>query len=148
MAARSINILLVEDNQAHARLVTRGISAQRVQNRIQHVVDGAAALDYLLQRPPYDNRDEHPTPDIILLDLQLPKVNGLEVLRQVKSDDRLKTIPVIILTTSSADSDIDQAYALHANSYLVKPLDYASFAQLMRDMGLYWLGWNRPPLLR
>ena len=145
MEARSINILLVEDNQAHARLVTRGISAQRVRNRISHVVDGAAALDYLQQRPPYDDASEQPTPDLILLDLQLPKVGGLEVLRQVKNDSRLKTIPVVVLTTSSAHSDIDQAYALHANSYLVKPLDFASFSQMMRDLGFYWLVWNCHP---
>jgi len=146
--ARSVNILLVEDNQAHARLVTRGISAQRIRNRIAHVLDGAAALDYLQQRPPYEDVGENPTPDLILLDLQLPKIDGLEVLRQVKTDDRLKKIPVIVLTTSSAPSDIDQAYALQANSYLVKPLDFASFAQLMRDLGFYWLNWNRSPLLR
>jgi CheY-like chemotaxis protein len=146
--ARSVNILLVEDNQAHARLVTRGIAAQRIRNRISHVADGAAALDYLRHRPPYEDACEHPIPDLILLDLQLPKVNGLEVLRQVKTDDELKKIPVVVLTTSSASDDIDQAYALQANSYLVKPLDFASFAQLMRDLGFYWLNWNRPPLLR
>lgn len=145
MQARSLNILLVEDNQAHARLVTRGMAAQRVRNRIAHVADGAAALNYLRQQPPYEDIGTYPLPDLILLDLQLPKVDGLEVLRQVKSDARLKSIPVVILSTSSARSDIDEAYALQANSYLVKPLDFASFVQLMRDLGFYWLGWNRTP---
>jgi CheY-like chemotaxis protein len=143
--SRLLNILLVEDNQAHARLLTRGIAANRSPNRIAHVTDGEAALDYLRQRPPYEDHVQHPPPDLILLDLQLPKIDGLEVLRQVKADSSLKHIPVIVLTTSSARSDIDSAYALHANSYLVKPLDFASFTQLMRDLGFYWLGWNQPP---
>ncbi len=145
MPSRSLNILLVEDNPAHARLVTRGMAAHRVRNRIAHVSDGAAALDYLHRRPPYDREGEAAVPDLILLDLQLPKIDGLEVLRQVKSNETLKRIPVVILSTSSAQSDIAEAYALQANSYLTKPLDFASFVQLMRDLGYYWLAWNRIP---
>jgi CheY-like chemotaxis protein len=145
MQARPLVVLLVEDNPSHARLVTRSLSASRVHNRISHVVDGAAALDYLWHRPPYDDTQASPDPDLILLDLRLPKVDGLEVLRQVKANDRLSQIPVVVLTTSSSRKDIDEAYRNHANSYLLKPLDFASFVQLMRDLGLYWLGWNRTP---
>lgn len=145
MSRRSLNILLVEDNQAHARLVARGFAANRVKNHLTHVTDGAAALDYLRRKAPYDDPTAHPPPDLILLDLRLPKVDGLEVLRQIKQDEFLRGIPVVVLSTSSAPSDIDQAYALHANSYLVKPLDFASFVQLLRDLGFYWLGWNHSP---
>jgi CheY-like chemotaxis protein len=145
MQARSFTILLVEDNSAHARLVCRSMADNRVYNRISHVSDGAAALAYLRREPPFENADEYPCPDLILLDLRLPKVDGLEVLRQVKDDPRLGRIPVVVLSTSGAERDIQRAYDMHANSYLIKPLDFSTFVQLMRDVGFYWLLWNKSP---
>ena len=138
-------ILLVEDNPSHTELIRRSLQDHRVGNRLHHVPDGEAALNYLFQRPPYDDPQTHPRPHLILLDLRLPKVDGLEVLREIKSSDTLRRIPVVIVTTSEAERDMLQAYDNHANSYLVKPVDFEQFTQLMSDLGFYWLAWNRHP---
>ena len=138
-------ILLVEDNPDHAELVVRSLREHRVANTIHHLSDGQEALDYLLRRGSYSGAEETSYPHVILLDLRLPKVDGLEVLRVVKSDETLARIPVVILTSSNAETDIAKAYHYHANSYLVKPMDFLQFTQMMNDLGFYWLGWNQQP---
>jgi CheY-like chemotaxis protein len=119
---------------------------QQVANRIHHVVDGEKALDYLFQRGAYADHEKNPRPNFVLLDLRLPRVDGLEVLRTIKTTPELLRIPVVILTSSDAESDIAKSYDYHANSYIVKPLDFRTFTKLMKDLGFYWLGWNAKPL--
>jgi len=135
--------MLVEDNADHAEMVMRQFELHRVASHLIHLSDGQAALDYLYGHAPYADIEEYPHPDVILLDLRLPKVDGLEVLRILKEDDDLRVIPVVILTTSNAERDIIQAYNRHANSYLVKPVDYEKFRQLMKDLSTYWMTWNQ-----
>jgi CheY-like chemotaxis protein len=142
---KPILILLVEDDPAHAEIVLRNLKDFRVANRIIHVEDGQAALDYLFHRNSHADPETSPRPDLILLDLRLPKVDGLEVLRQIKADAELKRIPTVVLTTSSAESDIVNAYTNGAGSYLVKPVDFEKFTSLMETFGFYWLAWNRFP---
>ena len=142
MQGEPVNILLVEDNPAHAKLVIRGLTSHKVGNFINHVEDGAAALDYLYHRGDFADAKKFPRPHIVLLDLRLPKVDGLEVLKTIKSDKDLKSIPVVILTTSEADKDIVTAYEHHANAYLAKPVDFEKFMQQMNDLGFFWLAWN------
>ena len=148
MKGEPLAILLVEDNPGHAELVKRSFQDHRVANRIHHVLDGETALDYLFRRGDYASPEKSPRPHVILLDLRLPRIDGLEVLSEIKADEGLRRIPVIILTTSEAESDLAGAYDHHANSYLVKPLDFDKFTRLMDDLGFYWLGWNRPPWSR
>ena len=135
-------ILLIEDNEAHAEMVIRSFEDNGVANNIYHVADGELALDYLFRRGEYINPEDSPRPHIILLDLRLPRVDGLEVAKIVKEDADLKTIPIVILTTSKMDEDIHTAYKNHVNSYLVKPVDFEKFLQLMQDLEFYWLAWN------
>lgn len=144
MQGECVHILLVEDNLDHAELIRRSFEDHRVANDIHHVTDGEAALDYLFWRGNLDP-SQCPRPHVVLLDLRLPKVDGLEVLRQIRSSDELKTIPVVVLTTSQAEQDVARAYGEHANSYLVKPVDFAGFTRMMEDLGFYWLGWNHYP---
>ncbi|HVP96777.1 response regulator [Methanoregula sp.] len=138
-------ILLVEDNDAHAELVMRSMRDQRVANIIYHVSDGQQALDFLFHTGEFRDKATSPHPNLILLDLRLPKVDGLEVLKEIKTTSHLQRIPVVILTSSDAETDIAQSYDYHANSYVVKPLEFRKFTQLMGDLGFYWLGWNAPP---
>ncbi|MDR3669351.1 MAG: response regulator [Holophaga sp.] len=138
-------ILLVEDEPAHAEIVRRNLEDFRVANRIVHLSDGQAALDYLFRQGSYADAQAFPLPGMVLLDLRLPKVDGLEVLRTVKADPALSRIPVVILTTSAAESDMARAYECQANSYLVKPVDLADFSSLMETFGFYWLAWNQYP---
>ncbi len=145
MDGEPLIILLVEDNYDHAELIVRSFQDHRVVNQIHHVIDGEAALDYLFRRDEYANSKGSPRPHVILLDLRLPKIDGLAVLHEIKTDEELRCIPVVILTTSEAESDLAQAYEHHANSYLVKPVDFAKFTHLIDDLGFYWLGWNRRP---
>ena len=142
---RPINILLVEDDEAHAEIVRRNLATNRVANRIHHVADGQAALDFLHQQEAFAEPADAPRPDLVLLDLRLPKVDGLDVLKAVKADPELGSIPVVILTTSSAESDKARAYACQANSYLVKPVELRQFTELMGAFGYYWLAWNQYP---
>jgi len=146
LTGEPLHILLVEDNEAHAELVIRGMRDQQVANRIHHVLDGEKALDYLFSRGAYADPVQNPRPNLILLDLRLPRIDGLEVLRIIKSTPALLRIPVVILTSSDAESDIAKSYDYHANSYIVKPLDFKTFTQLMKELGFYWLGWNAKPL--
>jgi len=140
-----ILILLVEDDPAHAEIVRRNLEDFRVANRIVHVADGQAALDYLFHQAAFASLPSSPRPSLILLDLRLPKVDGLEVLRRIKEDDELKRIPTVVLTTSAAEADMVNAYTHGAGSYLVKPVDFEKFSQLMEAFGFYWLAWNRFP---
>jgi len=138
-------ILLVEDDPAHAEIVRRNLEDFRVANRLVHVRDGQEALDYLLHQGPYRDPETCPRPGMVLLDLRLPKVDGLEVLKLAKADPGLSSIPIVILTTSAAESDMVRAYECQANSYLVKPVDLAHFTELMEAFGYYWLAWNKFP---
>jgi len=142
-ASQTMTVLLVEDNVDHAELVLRTFDDHRIPIRIHHVTDGEAALDYLLRRGRFAEPEQSPRPHLILLDLRLPRVDGLEVLQEIKGSEDLQEIPTVILTTSEAERDVARAYQHHANSYLVKPVDFAKFTKLMDDLGLYWLGWNR-----
>jgi DNA-binding response OmpR family regulator len=143
-----LTILLVEDNIPHAELVKRSLEAHQIANKIYHVADGEAALDYLFRQGVYADPVTSPRPCVVLLDWRLPKLSGLEVLREIRaaSDSDLHTVPVVVLTTSTAEQDIINAYEQHANSYLVKPVDFAQFTQLMHELGFYWLGWNYYPM--
>ena len=145
MNGEPLIILLVEDNPDHTELIRRTFQDYRVANEIHCLSDGAAALDYLFRRGDYADPEESPRPHVILLDLRLPKMDGLEVLAEIKSADELRRIPVVVITTSETEGDIAMAYDNHANSYLVKPVDFDKFTQLMDDLGFYWLGWNRHP---
>jgi CheY-like chemotaxis protein len=138
-------VLLVEDNPAHAELVIRSFEDHRVANHIYQVADGEAALAYLFRQGDYADPAKSPRPHVILLDLRLPKIDGLEVLKEIKSSPELEKIPVIILTTSAAEQDVARAYEEHVNSYLVKPVDFEKFTSLMEELGFYWLGWNHYP---
>lgn len=140
---RPLRILLVEDNPDHAMLVERGIAESAGAAQVQVVGDGEEALSYLRRQGTWSDPETSPRPHLILLDLRLPRLDGFHVLREVKDSPDLRSIPVVVLTTSDATPDVSKAYDLHANSYLVKPVDFDRFVALMRDMESYWLGWNR-----
>lgn len=135
----AVEILLVEDNPQDAELTIRALKKNNLANQLVHVKDGAEALDYLFARGTYDGRDTKNMPKVVLLDLKLPKLNGLEVLRTIKEDENLFMIPVVIVTSSSEDPDIRTAYELGANSYVVKPVEFTAFVEAMSRLGLYWL---------
>ena len=138
-------ILLVEDNPDDAELTMLALEQNHVGNAVKWVKDGAEALDYLLCRGAYAGRGEVPPPVLVLLDLKLPKVDGLEVLRQMRAHPRVRLTPVVILTSSSEERDIVQGYGLGANSYVRKPVDFAHFHEATRQLALYWLVLNQPP---
>ena len=135
-------VLLVEDNDGHAQLVALGMRDSGIDHELIRVADGTQALDYLHKSGKYVS-SEDPRPDLILLDLRLPKMDGLEVLREVKSDEKLKDIPVVVLTTSEAEKDIAKAYEFHANSYLVKPMHFDELSNMLQETGFYWLACNK-----
>ena len=139
-------ILLVEDNPHDVELTQIALRQSHVANHITVVRDGAEALEYLFGDGSDVKRRVENSPKVVLLDLKLPKVDGLEVLRRIKSDPRTKMTPVVILTSSREERDIVEGYQLGANSYIVKPVDFEQFAQSIRDVGLYWLLLNQPPV--
>lgn len=145
MNGEPLTILLVEDNPDHAELVMRNMADFQVANTIIHVEDGAEALDYLYGAGKYTDRKQYPLPHLMLLDLRLPKIDGLEVLKAVKSDEALRPLPVVILTTSDAERDMAMAYEYNANSYVTKPVNFEEFSKLLKDLGFYWLAWNKRP---
>jgi len=138
-------ILLVEDNPDDEELTRRALVKSNVSNPLVVVRDGAEALDYLFARGAHAGRDPAEIPQVILLDLKLPKVDGLEVLRQIRADPRTKLYPVVILTSSTEDQDLLRGYGLGANSYIRKPVDFSQFVEAVRQLGLYWLVLNQPP---
>lgn len=138
-------ILLVEDNPDDAELTLMAFSEARIANPVVHVADGALALDYLFGRGEYAGRDAGKLPAFVLLDLNLPRVGGLDVLRAIREDARTARLPVVVLTSSNEEADRLAAYGDHANSYVRKPVDYESFLKAARDLGLYWLALNVPP---
>lgn len=145
MTGEPILVMLIEDNIDHAELVVRTLEEHRISNRVRHFLDGQSALDYLFHRGEFAATPDLPRPHVILLDLRLPRVDGIDVLKTIKGDLELKSIPVVVLTTSEADKDVAKAYLNHANSYLVKPVGFEDFRKLMDDLGFYWLGWNVNP---
>jgi len=145
MNGEPLTILLVEDNRDHAELVLRNMEELQVANRIILVEDGEVALNYLHGRGIYADRTRFPLPHLMLLDLRLPKVDGLDVLKEVKNDDALRSLPVVVLTTSDAERDMARAYEYHANSYVTKPVNFDDFSKLLKDLGFYWLAWNKRP---
>jgi two-component system, response regulator len=136
---RKIDVLLVEDNASDAEMTIRALRKNNMANRLLHLKDGAEALDYLFAEGEYAERQIEYTPKVILLDLKMPKVNGKEVLQKLKTDHRTRKIPVVILTSSREDPDIQECYALGANGYVVKPVEFDEFHKAISDLGLYWL---------
>lgn len=138
-----IEILLVEDNLSDAELAIRALKKKNLANRLIHLTNGAEALDFLFGNGKYSDRNVFKVPKVILLDLKMPKIDGLEVLEKIRADERTKTIPVVILTSSTEDPDIEACYALGANSYIVKPVEFDNFVKAVSDLGLYWLLLNK-----
>jgi len=145
MIGEPVLVMLIEDNADHAELIIRTLEEHRISNKVRHFFDGQTALDYLFQRSEFSDPATSPRPHVILLDLRLPRVDGIDILKAIKRDENLKCIPVVILTTSEADKDVAKAYYNHANSYLVKPVGFEEFRQLMDNLGFYWLSWNTNP---
>jgi two-component system response regulator len=142
-------ILLVEDNPDDEALTIRALKKNNIQNKVVIARDGAEALEYIFCEGKYSDRNITEMPQVVLLDLKLPKIDGLEVLERIRSDNRTKLLPIVILTTSNEERDIVEGYRLGANSYIRKPVDFAQFAEAVRQLGLYWLVLNQsPPIIR
>ena len=143
----AVEILLVEDNPQDLELALRALKKARLSNRIQIARDGAEALEFIFCEGPFAARSIDQVPKVILLDLKLPKIDGLEVLKKIKADLRTKAIPVVVLTSSKEQNDVVESYRLGVNSYIVKPVNFDRFAEAVEDIGLYWLLLNQPPKL-
>ena len=139
------SILLVEDNPDDEALALRALKQNNILNEVIVARNGVEAMDYLYHRGVHANRDVSQQPAVILLDLNLPKINGLEVLRLLRADERLKLLPVVILTSSKEEHDLADGYRLGANSYIRKPVDFTKFVEAVRQLGMYWLVLNEPP---
>jgi two-component system, response regulator len=140
-----VEILLVEDNPNDVELTLHALEKNHVSNLVHVVRDGAEALDFLFATGDYTGRDTNRRPKVILLDLKLPKVDGLEVLRKIRTDEHTRSIPVVVLTTSREERDVTESYQLGVNSYIVKPVDFQQFTESVKNIGLYWLLLNEPP---
>jgi len=140
-------ILLVEDNESDEELTLRALRKSHIHNRVVVMRDGAEALDYLFGRGAYAERDRRQLPRLVLLDLNLPKLGGLEVLRAIRADAATNMLPIVILTSSKEDRDLTTGYRLGANSYIVKPVDFTHFADAIQQVGAYWLQLNQTPPL-
>ncbi len=141
-----IEILLIEDDPNDVELTLHAFKKNKLTNHIHVVRDGAEALEFLFSSGTFVGRDPNNTPKVILLDLKLPKVDGMEVLRRIKSDERTRSIPVVVLTSSREQRDIVESYRLGVNSYITKPVDFNKFTDTVRQLGLYWLLLNQPPV--
>ncbi|MEZ5072179.1 MAG: response regulator [Bacteroidales bacterium] len=145
MKENPVEILLVEDNPHDAEMTIRALRKQHLANHLEHVSDGEEALDFVFARGKFAHRKPDQGPRVILLDLKLPKIGGLDVLRTLKSDPETKHLPVVVLTSSREDKDIVESYQLGVNSYIVKPVDFDKFVQAVGELGWYWLLLNQPP---
>jgi len=145
MEYNNFSIVIIEDNPEDSGLMLRALKKNNVANNHILLEDGEQALDYLLRRGQYKNYKSNNLPKVIFLDLKLPKVSGLEVLKELKSHEKTKKIPVVIVTSSKEDPDVEKAYALGANSYIVKPVDFDQFSKTISEIGLYWLVVNECP---
>ncbi len=144
---QSVEILLVEDNVNDAELTIRELKKHHLANNLFHVSDGEEALDFIFATGKFETSNNlNYLPKLILLDIQMPKVNGIEVLEKIRSDERTKSTPVVMLTSSNEDPDIKRCYLLGANSYIVKPVNFDSFAEVIKTIGFYWLLLNQPPV--
>ncbi|HRD49376.1 MAG: response regulator [Candidatus Competibacter sp.] len=141
-----VEILLVEDNPNDAEFSLRALKKNHLANRLVHVADGEEALDFLFARGAFSHRQAENRPRVVILDLKLPKVDGLEVLRIIKADPRLRVIPVVMLTSSQEERDVIESYRLGVNSFIVKPVDFDKFAAAVRDLGMYWMLLNQSPV--
>jgi len=148
VSKRSTEILLVEDNPDDQLLTLRALKTNRIANQIVVARDGAEALDYLFGSGAYAGRDTSVLPQIVFLDLKLPKLDGLEVLKRIRADERTSVLPVVVLTSSDEEQDIIDSYHLGANSYIRKPVDFAQFVETVGRLGMYWLVLNEPPPAR
>ena len=140
-----VEILLVEDNQDDLDMTMRALRKANLTNHIQAVRDGAEAVDFIFCQGAFAGRKFESPPKVILLDLKLPKIDGMDVLKRIKSDPRTKMIPVVVLTSSKEQKDVIESYNLGVNSYMVKPVNFESFAATVKDLGMYWLLLNQPP---
>jgi CheY-like chemotaxis protein len=147
MAMNDKVILLVEDNPDDEALTLRALKKNNILNAVVVAHDGVEALDYLFGTGTHAGRNPSHLPQVVLLDLKLPKVDGLEVLRRIRADERTKLLPVVVLTSSKEEQDLLKSYSLHANSYVRKPVDFTQFTEAVRQLGLYWLVLNEPPPL-
>lgn len=145
MTTEEAEILLVEDNASDAEMTIRALRKNKLDNSLLHLTDGTEALDYLYARGQYTGRSRSRFPKVILLDLKMPKLDGLDVLKRLKSDERTKLIPVVVLTSSKEDSDVEKCYLLGVNSYIVKPVEFNRYTQAVSDIGLYWMILNQTP---
>ena len=143
--ANTIEIVLIEDNPHDAELVLRALKKHGLANKLQLLQDGAEALEFIFATGAYVGREINYRPKLILLDLKLPKVDGLEILRRLKGDERTRSVPVVVMTSSQEEKDIVESYSLGVNSYIVKPVDFDKFVQSVADLGLYWLLLNKVP---
>lgn len=146
MHAHIVEILLVEDNPNDAELAIRALKKSNLANNLVWVKDGAEALDFLFAQGAYSTREAGTGPRVVMLDLKLPKADGLEVLRRMRADERTKVLPVVVLTSSREEKDIVESYRLGVNSYIVKPVDFDKFVKTVSDLGMYWLLVNVPPV--
>jgi len=147
MTKKDIQILLVEDNKSDAMLTIRALKKHNLANNLIHLIDGAQALDFIFGKGDFEGRDIENKPKVIFLDLKMPKVSGLEVLKIIKKDERTKLIPVVMMTSSKEESDIVESHKLGVNSYVVKPVDFDNFSKIIAELGFYWLVVNNPPNL-
>ena len=145
MEYTEVEILLIEDNPEEAELAIRSLRKYNLANKLLHIDDGAEALDFIFSKGKYDGNKNPRQPKLILLDLKLPKVDGLEILRQIKSNEQTKVIPVVVLTSSKEETDIIESYRLGVNSYIVKPVNFDSFTKAVSELGLYWVIHNQSP---
>lgn len=146
MNHNTVEVLLVEDNPSDAELTIRELKKHHLANNLFHAIDGEEALAFIFATGKFEGeRDITHPPKLVLLDIQMPKINGIQVLEKIKSDERTKNTPVVMLTSSKEDPDIQKCYKLGANSYIVKPVNFESFADAIKNLGFYWLLLNQPP---